>query len=139
MDRETPFGDRYLLVRHLASGGMADLHLGRRIGVERFAKEIVIKRIQERFAAEPRLVKMFLDEARIAALLSHPNIVSIHDIGEQAGSYYIVMEYLHAENLWAIARRGLEAQKFLPLEHAVKILAGVCEGLEYAHNRTDSA
>ena len=135
---DTPFGDKYVLMRHLATGGMAELYLARQSGLAGFEKEIVIKRILPRYVEHTKVVKMFIDEARIAASLNHPNIVHIYDIGQQDGSWYIAMEYIHGENLWSIARRGIEAKNFLPLEHAVKIVSMVCEGLEYAHTRTDN-
>jgi serine/threonine protein kinase len=135
---DTPFGDKYVLVRHLATGGMAELYLARQSGLAGFEKEIVIKRILPRYVEHTKVVKMFIDEARIAASLNHPNIVHIYDIGQQDGSWYIAMEYIHGENLWSIARRGIEAKNFLPLEHAVKVVSMVCEGLEYAHSKTDN-
>src|SRR5262249_42162268 len=119
---DTPFGDKYVLIRHIATGGMAELYLARQSGLAGFEKELVIKRILPRYVEHTKVVKMFIDEARIAASLNHPNIVHIYDIGQQDGSWYIAMEYIHGENLWSIARRGIEAKNFLPIEHAVKII-----------------
>jgi serine/threonine protein kinase len=135
---DTPFGDKYVLIRHLATGGMAELYLARQSGLAGFEKELVIKRILPRYVEHTKVVKMFIDEARIAASLNHPNIVHIYDIGQQDGSWYIAMEYIHGENLWSVARRGIEAKNFLPLEHAIKVVSMVCEGLEYAHAKTDN-
>jgi serine/threonine protein kinase len=133
---ETRLADKYVLVRHLATGGMAELYLARQDGLAGFQKDLVIKRILPRYADHTKVVRMFIDEARIAASLNHPNIVHIYDIGLEAGSWFIAMEYIQGENLWTIARRGIEAKSFLPLEHAVKVVSMVCEGLEYAHTRT---
>jgi len=133
---QTPFG-KYMLLRHLATGGMAELYLARQTGLGGFSKDLVIKRILPRYVEHEKVVQMFIGEARIAASLNHPNIVHIYDIGQEAGTWYIAMEYIQGENLWAVARRGIEAKNFLPLEHAVKITSMVCEGLEYAHTRTD--
>ncbi len=126
---------RYTLVRHLATGGMAELYLARLGSLGGFQKDVVIKRIHPRFADHAKITKLFLDEARIAATLSHPNILTVLDVGEENGTLYIVMEYIRGENLWTIARRGVEAHRFLPLPHAVRIVSTVCEGLHYVHTR----
>src|SRR5205814_3304921 len=90
---------RYEVLRHLASGGMADLLLARTTGIEGFERHVVIKRIRGEAAKEPRFVKMFLDEARLAAALHHHNIVQVHDVGQEGGEYYFAMEYVHGEDL----------------------------------------
>ena len=126
---------RYTLVRHLATGGMAELYLARLGSLGGFQKDVVIKRIHPRFADHAKITKLFLDEARIAATLAHPNILNVLDVGEENGTLYIVMEYIRGENLWTIARRGVEAHRFLPLPHAVRIVSTVCEGLHYVHTR----
>ena len=126
---------RYTLVRHLATGGMAELYLARLGSIGGFQKDVVIKRIHPRFADHAKITKLFLDEARIAATLAHPNILNVLDVGEENGTLFIVMEYIRGENLWTIARRGVEAHRFLPLPHALRIVATVCEGLHYVHTR----
>ncbi len=126
---------RYTLVRHLATGGMAELYLARLGSLGGFQKDVVIKRIHPRFADHAKITKLFLDEARIAATLTHPNILNVLDVGEENGTLYIVMEYIRGENLWTIARRGVEAHRFLQLSHAVRIVSTVCEGLHYVHTR----
>ncbi|MFN0250524.1 MAG: protein kinase, partial [Kofleriaceae bacterium] len=88
----TSFGGRYTLLRRLAVGGMAEIYLARQAAMAGFEKEVVIKRLRAELADDPRIVEMFLDEARIGALLNHPNIVHVYDVDEHDGIPYIAME-----------------------------------------------
>ncbi len=126
---------RYTLLAKIATGGMAEIWLAKQAGPRGFEKVVVIKRIVDSLSADPEFVEMFLDEARIAAQLNHPNIVQIYDLGEHAGAYYIAMEYLPGENLSAIARAAMKAGAMLPIAHAVKIVSAAAEGLGHAHSR----
>ncbi|MBL8957178.1 MAG: serine/threonine protein kinase [Myxococcaceae bacterium] len=114
---------------------MAEIWLAKQAGPRGFEKVVVIKRIVDSLSADPEFVEMFLDEARIAAQLNHPNIVQIYDLGEHAGAYYIAMEYLPGENLSAIARGAMKAGMALPIPFAVRIIAAAAEGLGHAHSR----
>src|SRR5690606_39541621 len=78
----TPFGDKYTLVEHIATGGMAEVYRAHYSGIEGFAKELVVKRLREEFVERPDVVRMFLDEARVAATLTHNNVVHTYDLGE---------------------------------------------------------
>jgi serine/threonine-protein kinase len=127
---------RYSLLSRLAVGGMAEIWLARQLGPQGFEKFIVIKRILDGLGTDPEFVGMFLDEARIAAQLNHPHIVQIFDLGEEAGAFYIAMEYLPGENLAAIARAAARQGKILPAALAVRIIADAAEGLAYAHAKT---
>src|SRR3954463_94102 len=80
---------RYTVVRHLASGGMAELFIARQEAMGGFEKEIVVKILQPRYAENPRVVQMFLDEARLAAKLNHQSIVHVYDVAEDGGLKYI--------------------------------------------------
>ena len=125
---------KYTLIRHLATGGMAELYLAIQRSISGFEKLIVIKKILPRFAADEEFIKMFLDEARIAATLNHPNIVQIYDVGSVGKDYFIAMEYIHGEDLRNIVGGMRKKQlKYFPLEHALAIIIGVCKGLSYAH------
>jgi serine/threonine-protein kinase len=124
---------RYALLAKIATGGMAEIHLARQEGLKGFEKVVVIKKILNSFANDPEFVEMFLDEARIAAQLSHPNIVQIFDLGQEAGSYYIAMEYLAGESLANVVRAGAAARGPLPLTYAARLVANAAEGLAYAH------
>jgi serine/threonine protein kinase len=128
---------RYRVVRHLASGGMAELFIARQEAMGGFEKEIVVKILQPRYAENPRVVQMFLDEARLAAKLNHQSIVHVYDVAEDGGLKYIAMEYIRGETLTEIVRRGLAAKKYIPLEHAVHVVRQTAAGLAYAHAGRD--
>jgi eukaryotic-like serine/threonine-protein kinase len=128
---------RYGVVRHLASGGMAELYIARQESVGGFEKSVVLKILQPRYAQNPRVVTMFLDEARLAAKLNHPSVVHVYDVAEDEGLKYIAMEYIHGETIAEIVTRGLAANKYLPLEHAIHIVSHAAAGLAYAHERRD--
>ena len=137
MADENVFTDKYDLLRKLGEGGMAEIYLARQRGLGGFQKELVIKRIHRELAKNERYVELFLDEARIAANLNHPNIVHIYDIGKAYGTYYIAMEYIQGADLMDICRRGIREKKFLPIKHGVKIISQVAEGLGFAHAYRD--
>ena len=129
--------DRYELLKKLATGGMAEIFLAKQSGLEGFEKVVVLKRILPHLAQDEEFVSMFLDEARIAAKLSHPNVVQIYDLGKADGTYYIAMEYVSGRNVQHLIGKGQQRGEMLPVEHVCRILAGVCDGLHYAHSRKD--
>jgi len=129
---------RYTVTSHLASGGMAELFIARQEAVGGFEKDLVVKMLQERYATNPRVLQMFLDEARLAAKLNHQNIVHMYDVDKVDGIHYIAMEYIHGETVTDIVRKSIADGGFLPLEHAVQIVADTAAGLEYAHDRRDA-
>ena len=96
---------------------------------------MVIKRILPQLATKTDFVEMFLDEARIAATLQHPNVVQMYDVGVVDGNYFIAMEYLHGEDVRSLQRTLHRQDKRLPLEHALNIVIGVASGLHYAHEK----
>jgi eukaryotic-like serine/threonine-protein kinase len=124
-----PLG-RYRLVALLGQGGMADVYLACTQGAGGFRKLLVVK--LARFTGEPLFATMFLSEARLAAQLSHPNIIQTFEIGEEGTHRYIVMEYLDGGNL-AHVRQRLAKRSGIPLRISLHILLQVLEGLEYAH------
>jgi len=124
---------RYAVLRHLASGGMAELFIARQEAVGGFEKEVVLKILQPRYAQNPRVVTMFLDEARLAAKLNHPAIVHVYDVADEGGFKYIAMEYIHGETIADIVKRGLAVDRYLPLEHAIHIVRQAAAGLAFAH------
>ncbi len=129
---------RFTVTSHLASGGMAELFIARQEAVGGFEKDLVLKMLQERYATNPRVLQMFLDEARLSAKLNHQNIVHVYDVDQAEGIHYIAMEYIHGETVTDIVRRSIAGGSFLPLEHAVQIVADTAAGLEYAHERRDT-
>ena len=126
-------GGRYTLIRRLAIGGMAEIYLARQGAMAGFEKEVVIKRLRTELADDPRIVEMFLDEAKIGAQLNHPNIVHVYDVDEHDGIPYIAMEYIVGEELNELCRRGLSHDRFLPLEHAVELMRQAAAGMGYFH------
>ena len=130
-DKIERYGD-FELIRYLTAGGMADLWLARS---GRFSGDLVVKRIQPRYVEMTRVVKMFIDEGRIAQALDHPNVVKVLDVGHENGTYFIAMEYIPGRDLLAICRRGIEVGNFLPRHLAVAILAQAARGLVYAHEK----
>jgi tRNA A-37 threonylcarbamoyl transferase component Bud32 len=129
----TSFGGRYTLLRRLAVGGMAEIYLARQAAMAGFEKEVVIKRLRAELADDPKIIEMFLDEARIGALLNHPNIVHVYDVDEHDGIPYIAMEYIVGEELNELCRRGIQHDRFLPLEHAVELMRQAAAGMGYFH------
>lgn len=127
---------RYHLLRRLAIGGMAELHLACAEGVAGFQKVVVLKRVLPHLAADRSFVDLFVNEARLAANLDHPNLVQVMDIGEADGEYFYVMEYVHGRNvrelLGEAANRG-----GLPLPVALTVITAAASGLHHAHERTD--
>jgi serine/threonine protein kinase len=126
---------KYEIIKRLATGGMAEIFLARVSGLPGFQKMVVIKRILPQLATKTDFVEMFLDEARIAATLQHPNVVQMYDVGVVDGNYFIAMEYLHGEDVRSLSRMVHRQDKKLPLEHALNILIGVSSGLHYAHEK----
>jgi serine/threonine protein kinase len=126
---------RYEVLKHLASGGMADVLLGRTDGIEGFERHVVLKRIKPEHAQDLRFIRMFLDEARLAANLHHQHIVQVHDIGEAGGEYFIAMEYLHGEDVRMILLTASRSRQHVPLGYAMAIVSAAAAGLHYAHER----
>ena len=136
MDLPAAFG-KYQLLERIATGGMAEVFLARSFGVEGFEKRLVIKRILPQLARSPHFVQMFIREAKISALLNHPNIVSVYELGKVGEDHYIAMELIHGRDLTRSVRRRRAMGLALPLPIAVYITAGLARGLAYAHSRED--
>src|SRR5579871_4598491 len=125
---------RYLLERRLAMGGMAEVFLAKQAGPERFERSCIVKRMLAPLAADPQFVEMFLDEARLAAQLSHPNIAPIFDFGQQDGTYYIAMEYVAGMDLRAVIQEHADKGEFIPLPLSIRVCSQAASALDYAHN-----
>ncbi len=130
---------RYQILKQLATGDVADVHLARATGMEGFARHVVIKCIRGELAREDQLVESFLEEARIAAALHHHNIVQVHDIGEQDGSYFFAMEYVHGEDVSKLLAKVRDRGEQVPLEHVVAIISATAAGLHHAHEQRSPA
>lgn len=136
MDAGDKFGD-FVIVKHLSTGGMAEVYLARMSGVGGFTKPVALKLILPHLAADQMFIKMFLDEARLAVALSHDHIAQILDLGEKQGRYYIAMEFAHGRDLQQITSRTRKSGRLLPLPYAAKIISQIAEGLFYAHTKAD--
>ena len=127
---------RYALYDEIASGGMATVHIGRLLGPVGFSRTVAIKRLHPQFAKEPDFVAMFLDEARLAARIRHPNVVGTLDIVALDGELFLVMEYVQGESLGRLMRTMRERGESVPIPIAAAIIVGVLEGLHAAHEAT---
>ncbi len=132
----TPFG-QYELIEPIATGGMAEVYRARMKGVEGFQKIVAIKRILAHLTDNDEFVTMFVDEAKLAAQLQHPNIIHIYDLGKIDRSYYIAMEYIDGKDLRSILRTLDEKKARLPLGLALFIGSRLAAALDYAHRKRD--
>src|SRR5690349_13479140 len=129
---------KYTLLRKLASGGMAEIFLALHRSMAGFEKLVVIKRILPAMNQDAAFIDMLLHEARVAATLSHPNIVQTFDVGQVDGTFFIAMEHIHGEDIRSIVRAMKKsAVTEFPLEHTLAIVLGMCAGLAYAHDKRD--
>jgi serine/threonine protein kinase len=136
MDLPTQFG-KYLLVHRVGSGGMAELFLARQAGLKGFEKVLAIKKILPHLTQDPEFVSMFVNEGKLAALLTHQHIVQIFDLGHVDGAYYLAMEYVMGKDLRTVAARARERGGRVPIDHALSIVSRVASGLDYAHRKKD--
>lgn len=119
----------------LRRGGMAEVFLAKRRNIAGFERSVAVKRVLPEFAGDELFVSMFLDEARIAAELVHPNIVQTLDLGVWDGQYFIALEYIEGTSVRELLARCAERGRRVPRRFACHILAEVCAGLSYAHNK----
>jgi TonB family protein len=132
----TPFG-QYELTELIATGGMAEVYRARMQGVEGFQKIVAIKRILPHLTDNEEFVRMFVDEAKVAAQLQHPNIIQIYDLGKIERSYFIAMEYIDGRDLRSILRTLEEKRARLPLGLALFITSRLAAALDHAHRKHD--
>lgn len=126
---------RYQLLVQIGQGGMAAVFLGRLRGVAGFAKLVVIKRMHAHLSYDKRFIELFANEGRVVAQLSHPNICQVHELGDEDGSLFLVMEYLQGVPWEELVRVLPRDSRELPL--LIGVLAQACEGLHYAHQLRD--
>jgi serine/threonine-protein kinase len=117
----------------IATGGMGEIFLAKQKGPTGYQKLVAVKRLLPHLTDEQDIIDMFFDEARIAALLDHPNIAQIYDLGEERGEYYLAMEYVHGENLRTIGQRAADTGKGIPLSLKCRIVAEAAAALDFAH------
>lgn len=126
----------YQILEHLASGGMAELYVGYREGVAGFRKPVAVKVLRPELAQNSEVVRMLLDEARLASQIHHPNVIRTEDLGQLEGRYFIVLEYVHGATANQILREVNEARRRLTPAFAVAVVAEAAAGLHAAHEAT---
>ena len=130
---------KYQLLHKLATGGMGEVWLARQSGPAGFDRFVAIKRLLPNLAENNEFVQMFLDEARLVARLTHPNICQIYEFGCEKGMYYLSMEYMHGEPLSSLLERSLKERKPIDRGIAAHVISQACEGLHFAHERKDDS
>jgi len=125
----------YFLLEKIAIGGMAELFKAQQRGVQGFQKIVAIKRILPHFSDNEDFVTMFIDEAKLAAQLTHPNIVQIFDLGKAGSSYYIAMEYVNGRDLRTLLKKVREYGMPFPEQVAAFVVMKVAAALDYAHRK----
>ena len=133
---ERQFGP-YRLVRQIAVGGMAEIHLAKTKGIAGFEKYVALKMIHPNFAEDEQFIQMLVDEAKIAVQLTHGNIAQTFDLGRVGDTYYITMEYVDGADLYKILRRGSEQDVEMPLDVCAYVAKEVASALDHAHRKRD--
>jgi eukaryotic-like serine/threonine-protein kinase len=128
-----PFGKYYLLER-IGAGGMAEVFLAVAIGPEGFQRRLVIKRMLPHLSQDRTFVRMFVDEAKLCGMLSHPNLVQIFEFGSIDESFFIAMEHVQGETLLAVRAKLADQARVAPIAASLEIARQVCLGLHYAHS-----
>jgi serine/threonine-protein kinase len=121
----------------LAAGGMATVYIARQLGAAGFERIVVVKRVHQHHLGNRDFYRMFLDEARVASLVRHPNVVPVIDTVEQEGELFLVMEYVESTALSTLLRTTSHAGEQLPPAVACRIIADTLAGLHAAHEATD--
>jgi serine/threonine-protein kinase len=124
---------RYAVYDEIASGGMATVHLGRLLGPVGFTRTVAIKRLHATLSRDPEFAAMFLDEARLAARIRHPNVVQTLDVVARQGELFLVMDYVHGESLAVLLHLSSKAGHQAPLGIVGNLISGMLQGLHAAH------
>jgi eukaryotic-like serine/threonine-protein kinase len=141
IEKAKPLGKKafgkYQLLKRIALGGMAEVYLAQLEGAAGFTKLVVIKQVLPTLTTDRDFVGLFLDEGRLAAFLSHPNIAQTFDLGSVDGRYYLAMEYVPGETLRDICLRTSSRKREVPIGCAIRVSTQVLEALQYAHTLID--
>jgi serine/threonine protein kinase len=132
-----PYGKYYLLER-VNIGGMAEIYKAKAFGVEGFERLLAVKKILASIAEDESFINMFIDEAKIAGQLNHPNIAQIFDLGKVDGSYFIAMEYISGKDLKTIFERARRLGEKVSIPRVCYLMMKSCEGLGHAHHKKDA-
>jgi serine/threonine-protein kinase len=130
---------RYQLLSRLAVGGMAEVYLARQGELSGFKTLVVVKKVLPHLAVKPDFIAMFLDEARIASMLDHPNIVRITEVGRAGDEYFLAMELVQGKPLASILQQSEKAKTPIPHHLAALSVANAAAGLHHAHQLTDAS
>ncbi|HUT76709.1 MAG TPA: serine/threonine-protein kinase, partial [Polyangia bacterium] len=128
---------RYEVIYPLAHGGMAEVYVGRLPGMAGFEKFVAIKLIHAHLSKEKQFIKMFLDEARLAASIRHPNVAEIYEVGRDGDLYFMVGELVLGQDLHATMRQARKEDVAFPEALSAHIVSQVCLGLHEAHEHKD--
>ena len=137
MSSELIFG-KYEVIRRIALGGMGEVFLARQTGVAGFDRLVILKSLLPELAEQDGFIDQFLDEARVAATLNHPNIVAIYEVGLWNGVYFIAMEFIHGCDLSKLQKSAARSKVVLPFQVSARIIMDACVGLHHAHTATDT-
>lgn len=129
---------RYVLLERIGQGGMAEVFRAVARGTQGFQRILVVKRILPELSRDPRFVQMFIDEAKICALISHPNVVQVYEFGRLADTHFMTMEYVHGRNLSMVMERLAEAGKLPTPDVICEVMRQACLGLHHAHTMTNA-
>ena len=130
--------DKYEIQSRLAVGGMGEVFYALQRGVKGFERPVILKSLLPDLAQQEGSVEQFLDEARVAATLNHPNVVSIYEVGQWNGQYFIAMEYIHGRNVAQMIKASLRQGKPVPPEVTAKVIRDAALGLDHAHHAHDT-
>ena len=136
MNYPSPFG-KYLLLERINIGGMAEVFKAKTYGVQGFERFLAIKRILPNMAEDDEFINMFVDEARIAVQLTHANVVQIYELGKFENQFYIAMEYVSGRDMRQVLDKLRKETTTVPVPTTAFVISKICEGLDYAHRRTD--
>ena len=124
---------RYTLCGEVAAGGMATVHVGRLAGAAGFGRAVAIKRMHAHLAKDAEFVSMFIDEARVAARIHHPNVAATLDVVAREDELFVILEYVHGESLATLLRKATWNGRAMPLATALRVTVDVLYGLHAAH------
>src|SRR3954466_10198062 len=131
------FFGKYFLMKKLAAGGMGEIYLAKQQGPAGFQKILVVKKILAHLTENKEFIEAFLGEARLAAQMNHRNVVQVFELGEEAGNYFIAMEYVAGKSLRDLIDAAIKRKEKLNAELCRLIAEQICDGASYAHNLTD--
>jgi eukaryotic-like serine/threonine-protein kinase len=130
---------KYKILTHLASGGMASVYLARSFGAAGFSRIVAIKKPHQQILADKRSLAMFMDEARLAARIHHPNVVSTLDLELEGDVFYMIMEFIEGDGLSGLLSSASERQEPMPIPIALRIIIDALHGLHAAHELRNEA